>query len=273
MLDLALRAGFDEPVSLDIVPLFESADALENSAGLLDALLTDPRYRKHLEHRGNRQDVMLGYSDSTKESGPLAAGWMLYRAQGDLARVSRERGVRLTLFHGRGGAIGRGGGPMHRAILAQAPGSIEGRFRITEQGEVIADRYANRANRAAPPRAGHERGAGRVLVSPRGAGTRRRTCRRRRHGRARRDVASRLPIARLGGPGVSGLLRPGDADRCAVAPRARLPSGEPRPEGPVDRSCRSGPRHVACHPLGVRLVAVARKPSRLVRDRHRDRDV
>ena len=87
---------------------------------------------------------MLGYSDSTKESGPLAAGWMLYRAQGELTRISRERGVRLTLFHGRGGAIGRGGGPMRRAILAQAPGSIDGRMRITEQGEVIADRYANR---------------------------------------------------------------------------------------------------------------------------------
>jgi phosphoenolpyruvate carboxylase len=144
VLELARRAGFAEPVSLDIVPLFESADALEDSAGLLDALLADPLYRRHLDSRGDRQVVMLGYSDSTKESGPLAAGWMLYRAQGELTRISRERGVRLTLFHGRGGAIGRGGGPMRRAILAQAPGSIDGRMRITEQGEVIADRYANR---------------------------------------------------------------------------------------------------------------------------------
>jgi phosphoenolpyruvate carboxylase len=86
---------------------------------------------------------MLGYSDSTKESGPLAAAWMLYRAQEQLVDVARRHDVRLTLFHGRGGAIGRGGGPMSRAILASPPGSLEGGLKLTEQGEVIADRYAN----------------------------------------------------------------------------------------------------------------------------------
>jgi phosphoenolpyruvate carboxylase len=90
-----------------------------------------------------RQEVMLGYSDSTKESGSLAAAWMLYRAQEQLVHASRRHGVELVLFHGRGGAIGRGGGPMARAVLAQAPGSVDGRLKITEQGEVIADRYAN----------------------------------------------------------------------------------------------------------------------------------
>jgi phosphoenolpyruvate carboxylase len=130
-------------LALDIVPLFESADALEDAEGLLDRLLSEPRYRRHLETRGRRQEVMLGYSDSTKESGPLAAGWMLYRAQRGLAAVCRRHGVKVTLFHGRGGAIGRGGGPMNRAILAQAPGSVDGRLKLTEQGEVIADRYAN----------------------------------------------------------------------------------------------------------------------------------
>jgi phosphoenolpyruvate carboxylase len=87
---------------------------------------------------------MLGYSDSTKESGPMAAAWMLYQAQEQLVDVARRHDVRMTLFHGRGGAIGRGGGPMSRAILASPPGSLEGGLKLTEQGEVIADRYANR---------------------------------------------------------------------------------------------------------------------------------
>ena len=128
---------------LDVVPLFESADALLDCERIVDALLADPAYRRHVASRGDHQEVMLGYSDSTKESGMLAASWMLYRAQDCLATVGRRHGVRLTLFHGRGGAIGRGGGPMNRAILAQAPGSVDGRLKLTEQGEVIAERYAN----------------------------------------------------------------------------------------------------------------------------------
>ncbi len=128
---------------LDVVPLFELADALEGAERIVDRLLADPGYRRHLDSRDCAQEVMLGYSDSTKELGALAAAWMLYRAQGRLAAVARRHGIRLTLFHGRGGAIGRGGGPMNRAILAQAPGSIDGRLKLTEQGEVIADRYAN----------------------------------------------------------------------------------------------------------------------------------
>ena len=129
--------------ALDIVPLFESSDALTGSGELLEALLTDPRYRRHLAARGDRQEVMLGYSDSNKELGFLAAVWMLYRAQARLAEVARRHGVELTLFHGRGGAIGRGGGPTNRAILAQAPRSIDGRFKMTEQGETIAANYSN----------------------------------------------------------------------------------------------------------------------------------
>ena len=143
VLDLARRASPDGPPALDIVPLFESADALEDAGGVLDRLISNGSYRRHLAGRGDRQEVMLGYSDSTKESGPLAAGWMLYRAQAALAAVGRRHGVQVTLFHGRGGAIGRGGGPMNAAILAAAPDSIDGRLRLTEQGEVVADRYAN----------------------------------------------------------------------------------------------------------------------------------
>jgi phosphoenolpyruvate carboxylase len=131
--------------ALDVVPLFESSDALNGCGALLEELLADPRYRRHLAARGDRQEVMLGYSDSNKESGFLAAIWMLYRAQSTLAEVARRHGIELTLFHGRGGAIGRGGGPTNRAILAQAPGSIAGRFKMTEQGETVAANYANLA--------------------------------------------------------------------------------------------------------------------------------
>ena len=135
----------DEPVPIDVVPLFESSDALAGAGGILDELLRDGPYREHLAARGDRQEVMLGYSDSNKESGFLAAAWMLHRAQEALVTVARQHGVELTLFHGRGGAIGRGGGPANRAILGGAPGSVDGRLKLTEQGEVIAANYADPA--------------------------------------------------------------------------------------------------------------------------------
>jgi phosphoenolpyruvate carboxylase len=131
--------------NLDVVPLFETADALESCSEVIEELLADRDYRRHLESRGNCQEVMLGYSDSSKESGFLFAAWALYRAQGRLAETARRHGVELTLFHGRGGAIGRGGGPANRAILGQAPGSIQGRLKMTEQGEAVAAHYANMA--------------------------------------------------------------------------------------------------------------------------------
>ena len=158
VLELARRAAEPEPFGrptpaigdlppglpvLDVVPLLESAEALGGAAALLDALLADPAYREHLRARGDAQEVMLGYSDSSKESGFLAANWLLYRAQEALVGVARRHGVTLTLFHGRGGAIGRGGGPANRAILAQAPGSVDGRLKFTEQGEVIAAHFAD----------------------------------------------------------------------------------------------------------------------------------
>ncbi len=133
------------PIRLDVVPLFESSDALAGAGRILDELLRDPAYRAHLTTRGDRQEVMLGYSDSNKESGFLAAAWMLHRAQEALVTVARGHGVELTLFHGRGGAIGRGGGPANRAILGGAPGSVDGRLKLTEQGEVIAANYADPA--------------------------------------------------------------------------------------------------------------------------------
>jgi phosphoenolpyruvate carboxylase len=142
---LALAEASGTRAAIDVVPLFESSEALLSAGPLLDAVLADPRYRAHLAARGDRQEVMLGYSDSNKESGFLAAAWMLHQAQADLVRVARARAVELTLFHGRGGAIGRGGGPANRAILGGAPGSIDGRLKLTEQGEVIAANYSDPA--------------------------------------------------------------------------------------------------------------------------------
>jgi phosphoenolpyruvate carboxylase len=139
---LATPAGGSPPV-LDMVPLFESSEALGAAGEILGALLDDPSYRPGLEARGDRQEVMLGYSDSNKESGLLAAAWMLHQAQTALVQAARARGVELTLFHGRGGALGRGGGPTNRAILGHAPGSVDGRLKLTEQGEVIAANYAD----------------------------------------------------------------------------------------------------------------------------------
>ncbi|HET7472512.1 MAG TPA: phosphoenolpyruvate carboxylase [Candidatus Limnocylindrales bacterium] len=140
VLRLADRAGGE--AVLDVVPLFEDAATLERSGPILDAILDDRSYRAHLRTRDDRQEVMLGYSDSNKESGYLAANWLLHRAQAALAASARAHGVELTTFHGRGGAIGRGGGPANRAILGLAAGSVEGRLKLTEQGEVIAANYA-----------------------------------------------------------------------------------------------------------------------------------
>jgi phosphoenolpyruvate carboxylase len=130
---------------IDVVPLLESLDTLQSAGRFLRELFRTERYREHLERRGGRQEVMLGYSDSNKESGFLAASWALHRAQAELAQVAAEEGIELTLFHGRGGAIGRGGGPTNRAILAMAAGSVRGRLKNTEQGEVIAAHYGNPA--------------------------------------------------------------------------------------------------------------------------------
>jgi phosphoenolpyruvate carboxylase len=138
---MGLAAGDAEAASMDIVPLFETIDDLARAPEIVLAMLDDPGYRRHLARRGNTQTVMIGYSDSTKDGGYLAACWALYKAQSVLSRVAQERGVRLVFFHGRGGALGRGGGPAARSILALPPESLGAGLRMTEQGEVLADRY------------------------------------------------------------------------------------------------------------------------------------
>lgn len=142
---LARLAVPDGSLRIDVVPLFESRTDLEAAPRILNELLSLPGADRWLGGRGRRLEVMLGYSDSAKDVGMLAANLALYRAQEEMAAWAKEHEVTLIMFHGRGGALGRGGGPTNRAIAGQAPGSVSGRFKVTEQGEVVFARYANPA--------------------------------------------------------------------------------------------------------------------------------
>jgi phosphoenolpyruvate carboxylase len=138
-----LDASSDQPYApVGVVPLFETIDDLHRGSSILEAALDLPLYRAMVTARGGSQEVMLGYSDSNKDGGYLAANWALYRAELDLVETARATGIRLRLFHGRGGTVGRGGGPSYDAILAQPPGAVQGSLRLTEQGEIIAAKYA-----------------------------------------------------------------------------------------------------------------------------------
>ncbi|MFV0374760.1 phosphoenolpyruvate carboxylase [Microbacterium sp.] len=133
------------PPVLDVIPLFETFADLQAAPGILAEVVGHPEFARRLQETENRLEVMLGYSDSSKDVGPVAANLALYDAQDRIARWAHEHGIELTLFHGRGGALGRGGGPANTAILAQPPHSVDGRFKLTEQGEVIFARYAEPA--------------------------------------------------------------------------------------------------------------------------------
>jgi phosphoenolpyruvate carboxylase len=144
---LLKEAGMLRPqegaLDVNIVPLFETIGDLERSGPVMDALFKLPVYSRLLGSRSGVQEAMLGYSDSNKDGGFLTSGWSLYQAERELVDVFRKHGIALRLFHGRGGSVGRGGGPSYQAILAQPQGAVQGRIRITEQGEVIASKYAN----------------------------------------------------------------------------------------------------------------------------------
>ena len=247
---------------LDIVPLFETVQDLHEAPGVMARLFANPAYARHLAKRGGEQPIMIGYSDSNKDGGYVTANWELHRAQHALAQVCRGHGVSLLLFHGRGGSVGRGGGPTNRAILAQAPESVGGRFKLTEQGEAITNRYATRdlaerhleqlvhavlvtsASRVRPPAARVAEWEGMMdALSPAAEA-------------AYRSLAPRLAFA-------SALLPGHDPDR-----RDRLPEpGQPARLAP-GRGPARGP---AGDPVGLRVDAVPRRPSRLVRPGHRAR--
>jgi phosphoenolpyruvate carboxylase len=149
MLEVALllkEAGLVDPSgrsAINIVPLFETIEDLQASSGIMDRLLSMHDYRRLVDSRGSVQEVMLGYSDSNKDGGFVTSGWELYKAEIGLVDVFERHGVRLRLFHGRGGSVGRGGGPSYDAIIAQPGGAVNGQIRITEQGEIISSKYSN----------------------------------------------------------------------------------------------------------------------------------
>ena len=143
---LLKEAGIVSPegaCGVDIVPLFETIADLRNCVATMDRLLGVPAYRRLVDARGGIQEVMLGYSDSNKDGGYLTSGWELYKAETRLIELFKRHGVRLRLFHGRGGTVGRGGGPSYQAILAQPAGAVDGQIRMTEQGEIISSKYTN----------------------------------------------------------------------------------------------------------------------------------
>ncbi len=133
----------DGKSKIDIVPLFETIEDLRNCAAVMEKAFSEPAYRRLVESRGDTQEIMLGYSDSNKDGGFVTSGWELYKAEISLIETFKRHQVKMRLFHGRGGSVGRGGGPSYEAILAQPSGAVGGQIRVTEQGEIISSKYSN----------------------------------------------------------------------------------------------------------------------------------
>ena len=264
---LMKESGLAEPggghAQLRIVPLFESEDSLERSPETLRAVLETPVYRTALRAVGEEQEVMIGYSDSNKDAGYVASGWATHRAQVALAEELERHGVAWVFFHGRGGALGRGGGPANRAIHAQPPGTVAGRMKMTEQGEVLSAKFSL-------PEIAHrelELAGSAVLVS-----TLAPACRpgsgvagalRRGDDRDGAALGGGLPRARLRRPGARGVLPRGHPGRRDLAAAARLAAREAHA---VARH-----RRLPRDPVGLLVDAGADRPAGVVRARQRAR--
>lgn len=260
MLEVALllkEAGLIQPSgrsSINIVPLFETIEDLQASSGIMDRMLSIHDYRKLVDSRGAVQEVMLGYSDSNKDGGFVTSGWELYKAEIGLIEVFERHHVRLRLFHGRGGSVGRGGGPSYDAIIAQPGGAVDGQIRITEQGEIISSKYSN-----------SEVGRSNLEISP---------PRRWKQACCNRSTARRRGISEgdgaIVGAGLQGLSRPGLRDRGLC----RLLLGLDRHQRDRDAEHRQSAgfaqenprdRRPPRHSLGVQLGAMPVDAAGLVR--------
>ena len=252
---LQRAAGMRRP--LRVVPLFETVDDLAGAAATIDALLSVPGYRERIE---DRQEVMLGYSDSAKDGGRLASAWELYRAQERLVEVCGRHGVQLTLFHGRGGTVGRGGGPTYLAIQSQPPGSVDGRAARDRAGRDDPGQVRPARHRPAHARALHDGDAAGGASRPRRSPPRV----ARDDAPAGRRLARGVPFVRLRGARLRAVLPRGDAGRGARPPQHRQPPRAAR------RRRRRG-RLAARDPVGLRLDADAADAAGLARRRRRAR--
>ncbi|WP_343731534.1 phosphoenolpyruvate carboxylase [Duganella sp.] len=142
--ELGLLRIAEKELDLMVIPLFETIPDLQRAAGIMEAVMAIPLVQQLIARQGQIQEVMLGYSDSNKDGGFLTSNWELYKAETNLVKVFEKAGVKLRLFHGRGGTVGRGGGPSYDAILAQPHGTVNGQIRLTEQGEIIASKFSNK---------------------------------------------------------------------------------------------------------------------------------
>ncbi len=260
MKECGLAKPGGEGARLRIVPLFEAGDTLAAAAATMRAALSHAVYREALRGVGDEQEVMIGYSDSNKDVGYVASGWATYRAQIALSETLAEHGVAWTFFHGRGGAVGRGGGKANVAILAQPLGTVRGRMKMTEQGEVLSAKYSV----GEIARRELELVASAVLLStlerdPPATRERMREFEAVVERMAERSPR-RLPRARLRRRRLRGVLPLRDAGRGDLPPAARLAAAQAWPDG--------GHRGLPGHPVGVLVDAVADRAARLVRARH-----